>query len=277
MKIFSEWKFFLTLVITVASVAVPVWLWQADLSSKSLSIKLVTQVPLQPKEQDAIPGMEISVDGSRLEKPHLVVFEIRNDGRKPILATDFESPLDIRLEAKTSFVRSGVTKRIPNDIETTIINERQRLSLKPGLLNPKDTIEITAITSGATPVFSSKARVIGISNVALEDSTKEKPTLAKLALLLFCSLPCLIAFALMTDVFTEPNGKFIRKRAAAVVGIVTAVPGVVVFNSFLEKVGIQGFWYFMLFYMLLMIPASMIASALNKKEESIGVNNSSGT
>jgi len=26
-----------------------------------------------------------------------------------------------------------------------------------------------------------------------------------------------------------------------------------------------------------MIPASMIASALNKKEESIGVNNSSGT
>jgi len=267
MRIFGEWKSLITLVMTVVSVAVPVWLWQADLSSKSLSVKLVTLVPLQPKEQESIPGMEISIDGSRLEKPHLVVFQIQNNGRKPILASDFESPLDIRLESKTSIVRSGVTKKSPKDIETTIKNEQQRISLKPALLNPKDTIEITTITSGAIPLFTTKARVVGISNVSMEDSTKEKPGKTKLALLFSGSFACLVAFALMMDAMTEPKGIFVRKRAAAVVVLVTAFPGVVAFITFLDLIGIQGFWYFFLFYMILMIPAGMIASALNRKEQ----------
>jgi len=221
--------------------------------------------------------MEISVDGLRLEKPHLVVFEIKNDGKKPILTTDFESPLDIRLESKTSFVRSGVTKRSPKDIETTIKSEQQRISLKPALLNPKDVIEITAITSGDNPIFASKARVVGISNVSIEDSTKEKPSKAKLSLLLSSSFVCLVVLSLMIDALTEPKGIFIRKRAAVVVILVSGIPGMIAFVTFLEKLlGVQGFWYTMLYYLMLMVPAGIVASALNRKEPSSEEGKSSG-
>jgi hypothetical protein len=261
-----DWKFFLTLVITLAGVAAPVWLWQADQSSKSLSVKLVTRIALQPKEQESISGMEISVDGARLEKPHLVVLEIRNDGRKPIPAIDFESPVQIHLESDTSFVRASVTNQSPKDIEAILSTERQGVSLKPTLLNPGDTISITAITSGAPPIFNTKARVVGISNVVLEDGTTEKPNKIKLALLLLGSILSLIGFSLMSDAVVDPKGVHLRRRAAALVGLVIVFPGVIGLQTFLEEIGVQGFWYTMLYYLILMVPVSFMASALNRSD-----------
>lgn len=131
-----DWKFVLTLLITVAGVASPAWLWQADQSSKSLSIKLATRISIQPKAQDFISGIKMPVDGSQLENPHLVVFEIRNDGSRPIPAADFESPVRIHVVSETSLVRASVTGEAPKDIEATLVSERQDMSLKPTLLNP---------------------------------------------------------------------------------------------------------------------------------------------
>ena len=265
-----DWKFALPLLFTVAGVAVPVWLWQADQSAKSLSIKLATTIPLQPKEQDTIAGIEISVDGARLEHPHLVVFEIRNDGSKPIPAADFESPVHIQLVSETSVARANVSGKVPKDIEATLLNERQGMTLKPTLLNPGDTISITAITSGAPPIFESKARVIGISNVVLEDGTSKKPNRIKLTLLLFGSILSLVSFSLMSDFIVKPNGILLRRRAAAFVGIVAAFPGVIALQMFLEEIEIQGFWYMMLYYFILMIPVGFIARALNRQKAPVG-------
>ncbi|MCX5870196.1 MAG: hypothetical protein NTY00_06115 [Deltaproteobacteria bacterium] len=275
MKLFGDWKFFLTLFIALAGIAIPVWLWQADLSSKSLSVKLNTRVSLQPKEQESLPGIEISVDGSRLENPHLVVFEVTNDGSKPILATDFESPLDIRLESKTSFVRSQVTGTIPKDIEATILSERQRISLKPTLLNPKDTIAITAITSGASPIFVYNARVVGISHVSLEDSTIEKTSKARLAWLLSGSVLSYVAMIIMfhagTDAGVRSKDIFIRPRAAIFVCFVSGFPGVVAFGIFFKGIGIEGLGYYMFFSMILWVTATFIAIAINRKPAIIDV------
>jgi len=262
-----DWKFVLPLLITVAGIVVPVWLSQADQNSKSLSIKLATSIPLQPKEQDTISGMQISVDGSRLERPHLVVFEIRNDGSKPIPALDFESPVRINLVSQTLLVRSSVTGKAPKDIEATLLSGGQEMSLKPTLLNPGDNISITAITSGAPPIFESKARIVGISNIVLEDGTAKKPNKIKLALLLLGSILSLIIFSLMSDFIIKPNGVLLRRRAAAFVGIVAAFPGVIALQTLLEEIEIHGFWYLLLCYLILLIPVSFIANTLNHSQK----------
>ena len=259
-----DWKFGLTLLIGFAGVAVPVWLWQADQASKSLSVRMATRISLQPKEQDSLVGIEISADGSRLEKPHLVVFEIRNNGNKPILAADFESPVRIHLISESSIARASISSKTPKDIEATLLTERQAISLKPTLLNPGDSISINAITSGALPLFEASARIVGITSVLLEDSTNAKPNRLKQALLLFGATLSLIGFSLMSDVISKPDGVFLRRRAAAFVGIVTAFPGVIALQAFLEEIGIQGYGYFLLWYMLLMIPVGFLASVLNR-------------
>jgi len=265
MKIVSDWKFFLTFIIAVAGVVVPVWLWQIDLSSKSLSIKLVTHTSLQPKEQNSLPEFEIFFDGSRLKNPHFAIFEIKNDGSKPILAADFESPIEIRLDSETSFIRSQITDVNPKDIEAIILSESKRILLKPILLNSKDTITINAITSGEPPAFGYKARVAGIPNVSVEDNASKKPNKAKLALLLLGSVLSFSALAIVIDAVTDFKKIFFRPRAAAFVGIVSIFPGVGALEKFLEGIGIVGLWYLIACYLLLSIPAAFIASIINRK------------
>lgn len=261
-----DWKFLLTLLVTMAGVAVPVWLWQADQSSKSLSIKLATKISIQPEAQGSISGIEISVDGTRLVNPHLVVFEIKNNGSKPISAADFESAVQIIPGPETMLVRANITEKIPKDIDTKLVADSQVISLKPTLLNPGDAVSVTAITSGDTPTFQSKARIIGVSNVVLEDGTTKKPNRIKLAFLLLGSLFSYTGVWLVSDLF-KANGVFLRRRAAVFMGFVAMFPAVIELQMFLDEVEIQGFWYFILYYVILMVPASVIASVLNRNQK----------
>jgi len=170
-----DWKFFAILFVTVAGIAVPVWLWQADQSSKSLSIKLLSRTSILPTEQGAASDIEVFSDGIRLTAPHLALFEILNNGSKPISASDFDSPVQINVLSETKLVRANVSSKAPKDIETRLVTETTGFSLKPTLLNPGDTITVTTITSGEPPIFQSTARIVGISNVVLKDGTTKEP------------------------------------------------------------------------------------------------------
>lgn len=265
MRMLSDWRFVVTFIATVAGVVVPIWLWQADLHSKSLAIHLVSKVALQQGAQDALPGLQISVDGARLENPHLLIFEIRNDGTKPIPASDFESPIDIRLADSASFVRSRVTRRSPVDLEAEVTTEKQRIGIKPILLNPKDMLTITAITTGETPALSTRARIVGISSIALDDRTEAKLSgtqrLADLATAVAFFISCMLAYrgAMGGD------GVLLRQRAAVFIAFVAGVAGSVRLIDLLDELQISGFWYFMGYVLLLMFLSSLAASLINRR------------
>lgn len=265
MRLFNDWKFAATFVVAIAGVIVPVWLWQADLSSKSLSITLTTRVPLQPTEKDSLQGMEVSVDGKRIENPYLVVLEIANDGSKPILASDFESPLDIRLTSDTYFVRSRITNKTPKDIDTDISAEKTRISLKPALLNPKDSVAVTIVTAGTAPVLETRARVAGIPSISIADNTVKKRNTARLIFYAVAAILLSVASLVVYDGAFSTSGISLRRRAAAYVAFVSSLPSVVALIMFLEELDITSFWYVILYYTLMLIPTGLIASALNRK------------
>jgi hypothetical protein len=194
MRIFSDWKYFIALIASVAGVVVPVWLWQADLNSKSLSIRLITRVSLNSVDNKTFPDIELSINGSKLTNPTLIEFIVKNDGSRPILATDFESPLEIRLESASSFVKTRVSNKTPRDIDPIISSENKQITLKPMLINPQDSITISTYTSGDSPVFGYKARVAGVSNVSYEDDSINKPSKFKLSFLFFSSLATIIPY-----------------------------------------------------------------------------------
>jgi len=266
MRLLSDWKFVVTLAAAIAGVIVPVWLWQADLSSKSLAITLSTRVSLQPAEKESLQGMEISFEGKHLDNPHLVILEITNDGSKPILANDFESPLEIRLSSETHFVHSRITDRSPKDIDTDLSIEKNRVSLKPALLNPKDTIRITAITDGIAPTFEAKTRVVGIPSITITDNTVKQNNKAKLILLLIAAVFLAVASQIAYEGTIFSKGVFLRRRAAAFVALISVLPSVAAFITFLEEINITSFWQFMMYYLLMSIPVGFMASALNRKQ-----------
>lgn len=265
MRLFNDWKFVATLIAAIAGAVVPVWLWQADLSSKSLAITLATRVPLQPTEKESLQGLEVLVDGKRVENPYLVVLEISNDGSKPILASDFESPLDIHFASDTYIIRARMTSKTPKDIDTDISTEKTRISLKPALLNPKDSVSITIVTGGVAPVLETRARVAGIPSIAIADNTVKKRNTTTLILLVTAAVLLSVASLVAYDGAFSKTGVFLRQRAAAYVAFVSALPSVIALMTFLEEFEVTGFWYFLLYYTLMMIPTGVIASALNRK------------
>jgi hypothetical protein len=92
-RVFGDLKYLLMLVLTAAGIGVPVWLWFADQTAKSVSVQLVSQVPLYPNNRDAVVGLQITIDGVSLIDPYLSVLKIVNEGGKPVATADFEAPL----------------------------------------------------------------------------------------------------------------------------------------------------------------------------------------
>lgn len=164
-----DWKFFLTLAITIASVAVPVWLWQIDLSSKTLSLTVKSTVELQPKGIDSLDGIQLSVDGKALEAPYVSVLEFSNSGSRPIVTSDFEGPIRISTENPSKLVKVRITSSNPPSLEPALSLADGVFLLQPLLLNPGDTIRITVVAAGAKPVFTARARVAGVTEISIVD------------------------------------------------------------------------------------------------------------
>jgi hypothetical protein len=200
-----DWKFFVTLLAGIAGVVVPVFLWQFDLSSRSLSTRLVTSVALQPEVGAAGEGLQVVLDGAKLESPYLSTLELTNDGSKPIAAADFEVPLELRVAADRKVVRARISSSQPASIPGSLVVGDQVVKLQPLLLNPKDSITFAIITAGGVPSFEPHARISGVSKVSYEVRTSEGSRKKGIGLLLV-AVVSLAIYGFFLALFFWPNG-----------------------------------------------------------------------
>lgn len=165
-----DWKFFLTLIVTIASVAVPVWLWQLDLSSKALTLIVKSTAELQPQGVDALEGVQLLVDGKPLNSPYVSVLELSNTGSKPIVTSDFEGPIRISSTAPSQVVKFRPTSSTPPALEPVLSISDSTVLLQPLLLNPGDVIRFITVTANGRPAYAVRGRVAGVSEVAISDA-----------------------------------------------------------------------------------------------------------
>ncbi len=194
-----DWKFYVTLIATLAGIIVPVWLWEMDLQAKSLQFRIASQTPLMPEVPNGVAGLNLSIDGVQLERPYLTVLEFTNDGSRPIPASEYEDSIQLLVSKEAKIVRAQVTDTHPKNIQPKLTNDTAIISLSPLLLNPEDVITFAIITTGGKPTFNVNARVAGISAVLIDDRvtrhTKTKTALLSLLviLLLFVYMSCALA------------------------------------------------------------------------------------
>ena len=285
-----DWKYILMLVVAVAGVLVlPLWESYAEYQAHSLKLRRVSQTALKPAETHAMAGLTISVDGVELDAPYLSVVELVNDGSKAISATDFESPLEIRIGPNVfgmfgatfykrgnnftfdqiskigpSIVRAVVSGTAPRDIEPSIVSDAQSVKLKPLLLNPKDTIAISIITSGGQPQFTPRARIAGISSVAVEDATK--PTTLPLTPSLLMSYAFLLFLASqVTYEGAKGSGVLLNRRSAILVTAVTFLGAIYIASGTLERVTGGSMLTAVVIQIPLVALATLLSFVLNRK------------
>ncbi|WP_413703417.1 hypothetical protein [Pseudomonas sp. Pseusp16] len=160
-----DWKFIATTVIAIAALVVP----QIDLSSRSLTVRLLATSPLQPALN--IQNLQISLNGQNVESPYISTIELVNTGSKPILSSDFDGALQLQMSNGAKLVSAEITSTTPKNIPAQVTISGNGMAISPFLSNPKDSITIATISSGPRPAFEVRARIVGINEVGLEDTT----------------------------------------------------------------------------------------------------------
>lgn len=260
---FLDWKYVLMLAVTVAGVAVPVWLWRADLQSKSLQFKIksLTQVTA-PKSED-VSGLEVSMNGRRLTSPHLAVINLEHQGTRPILASEFESPLELKVSDGAELIQVQVVAKVPSELEPKVTMTGTSLVLQPLLLNPGDVVTLSVLSSGTKPKFLARGRIAGVSTIGLVDPDTERIQSTQFAALLIISFLGLVVAAL--NMKASPGSDIhLRGRAGLLVWFLGVGVGMVPTSVLLELSGYDRFWHVLLAVGALFIPAWLFAAWLNQ-------------
>jgi hypothetical protein len=222
---FFDWKFFVTLAATVAGVIVPVYLWQLDLSSKALTVRLVSSISVINDPGDPGLGLQLTIEGANVEAPYLSTFEVINSGSRAILSSDFESSMEIDAGKDISVVRAKVASTIPGDIQATVSALGQQVKIQPLLLNPGDALTIGVITAGGAPFFVPRARVAGIARVAYEDQTKRQPRWRSAAIYFVLAALAAPLYFYLTIFAISPRRLTLNRWAAMATMLVCAAAG----------------------------------------------------
>lgn len=219
MPVRPDWKFLLTLLFTVASIVIPVWLWQADLSSKGLTLTLVSTVELQPQSVGALEGLQVSVDGTSVITPFVSVLELSNSGTRPILAADFESPLKIIASKTSEVVKAQVESTMPSSLTPKIEVLGGTLLVYPLLMNPGDALKLTVITEKSRPNFLVRARIAGVQEVNLRDAQSSRKERSRWVVQ---AVACLLLIVYIVNL-TDTAYAAVRKKAFLAYNAVTGL------------------------------------------------------
>lgn len=184
-----RWPAILGLILAALSAFIPVVIWLVDFDTRGVEVSVISKANLDPSLPDAMGGqMEVVLDGKRIFKPYFVVIEIRNSGNQPIMARDVETPITLSA-GPARISRTQVMKTTPASLSPRFLGDQNQLSVSPLLLNPGDSFQVGLLTSGEEPRISATARIAGIRDVKVVDSTDGKALRKR-------SLSLLLAFAL---------------------------------------------------------------------------------
>lgn len=168
---FLDWKFLLTFSVTILGIVAPL-VWQSNLSSKGMELRLNSSTSLEPASQ--IHDLQLVLDGKKLDSPYSSSLELFNTGSKAVLSKDFDKPIEIVLEDGAQVITARVTGTSPSEMPVELSTTEHVVRIAPHLSNSGDSISLNIITSGKKPAFSVRARIAGIQHVTYADLTLPK-------------------------------------------------------------------------------------------------------
>jgi hypothetical protein len=132
--------------------AVIIAFWQRR--TKQLDYQIVTNLPILARGAASLRGkLTVDYDGLAVGRPHLVRLRIINSGKSAITSDSYETPIKISYE-RSSLLDAFISQTSSLGVSASIIggeyeeDEPVVVLLRPGLLNPREWIEIQTIGDG---------------------------------------------------------------------------------------------------------------------------------
>src|SRR6266568_876851 len=127
---------------------------------KRLDYEIINDTPILDVQQDS--KVKIEVNDKQVRNLRLVFLKIRNTGNVPIKEEDFVEPLAFKFRSGAEVLDSKIEEVIPSNLKPSLTVDSQSVTLKPLLLNPKDTIKLKMLLSGSNEKIEGEVRIAGI-------------------------------------------------------------------------------------------------------------------
>ena len=151
------------------AIGIPLFIyWLTKRSGRKRLSYVVYQYPMSEPTAFRVTGFQMTYNGVATEKPRIVIVGIVNNGRQPIRASDYESPLSIKFSTKKPPVRllDHQHDSATPDLEVVSRIEGDRIVVDPLLLNPDDFFSLAAVTDGGDGLdVSVHGRISDISKI----------------------------------------------------------------------------------------------------------------
>jgi hypothetical protein len=154
----------LAAILALAAIGTSIGLYRRGRARKQLEFS-TTETPLVSVRSEAGGKIEITYDGEVVKGVHLVSFALANVGNVPVLDEDFEGPIVLALGANAVALTVEVTDVQPADLRPVVQLEESKLVLTPLLLNPGDTLSITALVRDFEGPLTVEGRVAGVERI----------------------------------------------------------------------------------------------------------------
>jgi len=183
----NNWQWVTGIVVSFAGIIISIWLTLAFQNKKAIASGVISSINVG---KSIHPGMKVFYKDKIIEAGAITTVMIKNNGDQPVVAKDFDTPIEISFPEKSSVKDALVIEKIPANIKAVVEFKNNLVMLAPTLLNPGDHIKIQALVEGDIQEPTVTARIAGIGKVDSLDERREK--IMKIIKYLFWSY-CLVA------------------------------------------------------------------------------------
>lgn len=148
--------------LTLVGVAVSVYFGRRQRNRKVLAYQ-VSSARVVSVRDVAADKITILYDEHPVGDVRLLTLQVKCAGDVPIASADFERPLTLLLGDNAQVLKSEVVKTAPEDLNPQHAIHGSTLEIQPLLLNPGDSLEMTALVSDLDNADHLDGRIVGIN------------------------------------------------------------------------------------------------------------------
>jgi hypothetical protein len=154
----------LTIIIGIFGIISPI-LWDWYNSSYGLTLTHIQTTKLIEKKSSIIE-LEVFYKKIKINNLTKTVFKLENTGRNSITKNDIVDDITI-IFPNSKILNASIDSTIPNNMNTSILMDKDSVKLSFQLLNSKDIIQFSILTDSVKTNFISNARIKNIKELEL--------------------------------------------------------------------------------------------------------------
>ncbi len=132
---------------------------------KTLSYEVVSSTPLLSSLEEAKGKIKILFNDAPVRSVHLIVVRFMNSGTTPIVKSDFEDPLAVRLAQNVQVLTAEVTEKNPASLHVSAEVEGQSILFPLSLLNAGDSFTAKMLVDGYDGTLNVSGRIVGVREI----------------------------------------------------------------------------------------------------------------